>query len=527
MIKLSGHQLSVFFGVTALLGVASCTNLDDAVFGRLSSSEASASTVPLDPTSTLQGAYQLLNNIATNQGNTYAMEEHPSDEMMGPTRGTDWDDFGRWRRLHQHTWDAQNDQILGAWNDLNSGVFRSTQAISVAGSNVQLAAQARFLRAFFMYHIVDLWGQVPIRGVNDSPDSNPTVLNRTQGTNYVITDLRYAFNTLTATSPSQATKEAAAAMLAKVYLNKAVYTNTTSPAGPYTFAKADMDSAIYFSNQVISSNKFALTTSGNYFDNFHWENDSRSKELIFTIANTTASQPGNVRNRYYMTLHYNQYVSAWNGFTTLADFYNSFEASDERRGGAVNGFTGTTGLNAGFLVGQQYTTAPTSGTAAASIVAAKDRLGNPLIFTPQVNLSYATETQGIRVVKYLPQPGAVDAPSNDYVFLRYADVLLMKAEALLRGGSDSQGQTAAGIVNNLRTTRKASSLSTVDLNVLLAERGRELYWEGWRRSDQIRFGKFLDPVDQRPTTSPATAVLFVLPQQAVDSNPNLKQNPGY
>jgi hypothetical protein len=82
-------------------------------------------------------------------------------------------------------------------------------------------------------------------------------------------------------------------------------------------------------------------------------------------------------------------------------------------------------------------------------------------------------------------------------------------------------------VNNLRTTRKASSLGTVDLNVLLAERGRELYWEGWRRSDQIRFSKFLDPVDQRPTASPATAVLFVLPQQAVDSNPNLKQNPGY
>ncbi|QKZ11860.1 RagB/SusD family nutrient uptake outer membrane protein [Spirosoma sp. KUDC1026] len=527
MIKFSGHQLSVFFGVTALLGVASCTNLDDAVFGQLSSAEGTANSVPLDPASTLQGAYQLLNNIATNQGNTYAMEEHPSDEMMGPTRGTDWDDFGRWRRLHQHTWDSQNDQILGAWNDLNSGVFRSTQALSVAGSDVQIAAQARFLRAFYMYHIVDLWGQVPFRNVTDSPESNPIVYNRVDGTNFVIRDLRYAFNNLTTTAANQATKEAAAAMLAKVYLNRAVYTNTTAPAGPYTFAKADMDSVTYFANQVIGSGKFALTTSGKYFDNFHWQNDSRSKELIFTINNTTTSQPGNVRNRYYMTLHYNQYVSAWNGFTTLADFYNSFEASDERRGGPVSDLTPSTGLNAGFLVGQQYVSTPGSSTAPSTIVAAKDRLGNPLVFTPQVNLSYATEDQGIRVVKYLPQPGAVDAPANDYVFLRYADVLLMKAEALLRGGSDTQGQTAAGIVNNLRTTRKASSLGTVDLTVLLAERGRELYWEGWRRSDQIRFGKFLDPVDQRPTASPATAVLFVLPQQAVDSNPNLIQNPGY
>lgn len=527
MIKLSGNRLTVLLGLTALVGAAGCTNLDDTVYGQLSSVEATANSVPLDPTSTLQGAYQLLNNIATNQGNTYAMEEHPSDEMMGPTRGTDWDDFGRWRRLHQHTWDSQNDQILGAWNDLNSGVFRSTQAISVAGSNTQLAAQAYFLRAFFMYHIVDLWGQVPFRNVGDSPDANPTVFNRPGATNFIIRDLRYAFSNLTTTTPNQATKEAAAAMLAKVYLNRAVYNNTASPAGPYTFVKSDMDSAVYFCNQVVASNKFALTASGKYFDNFHWENDARSKELIFTIANSTASQPGNVRNRYYMTMHYNQYVSGWNGFTTLADFYNSFEAADERRGGANSDLTPATGLNAGFLVGQQYITTPASATAPATTVPLRDRLGNPLVFTTGVNLSYATEDQGIRVIKYLPQPGAIDAPANDYVFLRYADVLLMKAEAILRGGTDAQGQTALAIVNNLRTTRKASNLSTLALDGVLAERGRELYWEGWRRSDQIRFGTFLNPVDQRPTTSPATAVLFVLPQQAVDSNPNLKQNPGY
>ncbi len=128
----------------------------------------------------------------------------------------------------------------------------------------------------------------------------------------------------------------------------------------------------------------------------------------------------------------------------------------------------------------------------------------------------------------MPQPGAVDKPVNDYVLLRYADVVLMKAEAILRGGTDTQGQTAATIVNDLRASRKATTLGTVDLTAVLAERGRELYWEGWRRQDQIRFGTFLNPVDQRPTKSPATAVLFPFPQQAIDSNPNLApQNPGY
>ena len=510
-------------GAALMLSTVGCTKLDDKVFGQLSSTSASGNSVPLNPQATLQGSYQTLNNIATSQAGAYALEEHPSDEMMGPTRGTDWDDFGTWRKLHQHTWDASHARVLEAWNDLNTGAFRASQALSVAGSNTQLAAEARFLRGFYTSYLVDLYGRVPVRQVTDGPEANPQVLSRANATTFVISDLRYAFANLGAGTPSVATKEAAATMLAKMYLNRAVYANDpANPAGPFTFAKADMDSSIYFANQVINSGKFALTAKGKYFDNFHWENDARSKELIFTISNNATSQPGNVRNRYYMTLHYNQYVSAWNGFTTLADFYNSFEKTDERIGASPADLTPVTGLTAGFLIGQQNVVKPKT----TAIVPATDRSGNPLIFTPAVNLGFATESQGIRVIKYLPQPGFIDTPANDYVFLRYSDVLLMKAEAILRGGTDSQ--TALAIVNGLRATRSASALATVDLTNMLAERGRELYWEGWRRSDQIRFGTFLNPVDQRATKSPNTAVLFPFPQQAIDSNPNLApQNPGY
>ncbi|MBO0931125.1 RagB/SusD family nutrient uptake outer membrane protein [Fibrella aquatilis] len=517
------QQTIGLLGVTLLAGLASCTNLDDKVFGQLSSTEASATSVPLDPASSLAGAYASLNDIATNQGNTYAMEEHPSDEMLGPTRGTDWDDFGQWRKLHQHNWDAFHPQVIGTWDDLNRGAFRATQALSIASATAQQKAEASFLRAFYTFYIVDLYGQVPFRQVTDAADANPRVYTRQQATNLMISDLRSAFNNSGATAPNVATKNAAATMLAKVYLNRAVYNqDVANAAGPYTFAKADMDSSIYFANQVIASGKYALTP--NYFDNFHWENDSRSKELIFTIVNTSASQPGNVRNRYFMTTHYNQDssslgVNGWNGFTTLGDFYNSFEATDGRRAAAIPGGINGKDVTAGFLVGQQtnaYTGRPI-----------RDRSGNPLVFTPDINIAYALEPKGIRVIKYFPKAGERDNPTNDYVFLRYADVLLMKAEAILRGGTDPQGQTAAGIVNNLRTTRKATALATVDLTALLAERGRELYWEGWRRNDQIRFGTFLNPVDQRAVKSPNTAVLFPLPQRALDSNPNLKQNPGY
>jgi len=222
-------------------------------------------------------------------------------------------------------------------------------------------------------------------------------------------------------------------------------------------------------------------------------------------------------------MHYNQTPSSWNGFTTLADFYKSFEATDERIGGDYPGLTDRNGLQTGFLVGQQY---------GHGHVALKQRGGQPLVFTPDVNLNYSTEAQGIRVIKYFPQPAADgsvndDFATNTYVILRFADVVLMKAEAILRGGTDPMGQTAAGIVNGLRTTRGASTLGTVDLTSLLAERGRELYYEGWRRNDLIRFGKFNDPVDQRPLKSALTRTVYPIPQRAVDSNPNLKQNAGY
>jgi hypothetical protein len=102
----------------------------------------------------------------------------------------------------------------------------------------------------------------------------------------------------------------------------------------------------------------------------------------------------------------------------------------------------------------------------------------------------------------------------------------MKAEAILRGGTDTE--TALAIVNGIRAKRGGlSDLTSIDLPKLLTERGRELYLEAWRRNDLIRFGKFNDPVIERSSTSDAYRVVFPIPNIALSSNPNLKQNPGY
>ncbi|GAB3640416.1 RagB/SusD family nutrient uptake outer membrane protein [Spirosoma arcticum] len=501
-----------------MLATASCTDLEDKVLDGISSESGAASDVAIDPTAALRGVYTSLNVLA-DQGGVYAMEEHSSDEMMGPTRGTDWDDFGTWRKLHQHTWDPSHDQVSNAWDQMNSAVFRANQVASAANATPQIKAEAQFLRAFFMHYVVDLYGQVPFRETTDGLEANPRVLTRTEATDFIIKDLEAAEAVLPYGAATVATKGAAQFLLAKMYLNKAVYTNDpTKPAGPFTFAKADMDKAIQYINAIQAAGRYSLQAKGTYFDNFHWENRTRSKELIFTINKPQGNDVGSVRNRYYMTLHYSQPPSGWNGFTTLADFYNSFDKADERLGGAIPGLTDKIGVRAGFLVGQQ-----TDATGAAL----KERGGAPLVFTPEININYATEAKGIRVIKYLPQPGNFDNIGTDYVFFRYADALLMKAEAILRGGTDPMGATAATIVNNLRAARGVAAKTPIDDKAILAERGFELYWEGHRRTDQIRFGTFNAPVDQRAQASPETRAVYPIPQRAIDSNPNLKQNPGY
>jgi hypothetical protein len=115
--------------------------------------------------------------------------------------------------------------------------------------------------------------------------------------------------------------------------------------------------------------------------------------------------------------------------------------------------------------------------------------------------------------------------TNEFPFFRFADVRLMKAEAILRGGTDAE--TPLAIVNNIRANRGVANLGSVNLDALLAERGRELYLEAWRRNDLIRFGKFNNPTNQRTQVSAATRVVFPIPNIALSSNPKLSQNPGY
>lgn len=488
------------FGVSAALSVlASCTNLSVVEKDSLVV-QSTGGFKSVNVADALQASYNNLGGNFSDQGGIYSLGEHTSAEMIPPTRGVDWGDNGVWRTLDQHTWDPTHSNVLGSWNNLNSEVFKCTQILASSPTAAQ-AAEAKFLRAWNMSYVLDYWGQVPYRETTEGVDDYPKVKSRADAFDFMIKDLTEALPALSEAKVASsenptATKAAANYLLAKLYLNKAVFTAAGADGG-FTFAKADMDQVVKYVDAITAA---GFKLNADYFSNF---TGKAANEIILTGAQ------GSPQNRWMMTLHYDQNPSGWNGFTTLADFYDKFETNDIRKGVAAKK-DGTTysGIGRGFLIGQQYDD--------KGVALNDSRAKKPLQFTRDVILAGCPTDKGIRVIKYHP------ADANKYILARYGDAYLMKAEALLRGGDAAGALTQ---VNALRKIRGASALTTVDVNAMFDEIGRETYWEGGKRTVEIRFGKFLTGtgVDRKD----AGTVLFPIPADAIASNPNLKQNAGY
>ncbi|MGB3182716.1 MAG: RagB/SusD family nutrient uptake outer membrane protein [Cyclobacteriaceae bacterium] len=495
----------------AITGVA-CTDLEvEEVDSRVIETDG-GEFGGVDAQATLDGAYADL-RAYSDQANSYALHEISSDELLVPTRGTDWGDNGIWRILHQHTWDATHPYLLSSWNQYNSVVFKTNQIIDSRSSPTALqAAEAKYLRAFNMYMILDLFGKVPFRNVDDGVEVDPDVLSASEAVAFIANDLAEAIPDLPSTGPGsetiRASKASAHFLNAKLHLNKHIFTGSGSADA------SDMD-VVISSVDAISGDGFALADG--YFDIF--EPDTDTETIFYTDAS--------VGNRIWAGLHYFQNSpdnagGGWNGFSTTAEFYALFEGdadsnepgnNQEERRGYVPDDGANLGVGYGFLVGQQY-----DDTGAPLL----DRAGRDLVFTKEFpGLTGNRENNGIRVIKYHPENGAF---AGHYIFFRYADAHLMKAEALFRKGNDGD---ALSLVNELRGIRGASDLGSLSETDLLDERGRELYIEGWRRNDQIRFGTFTSEWDLKGGTSEDFRTLFPIPANAVATNPNLEQNPGY
>jgi starch-binding outer membrane protein, SusD/RagB family len=514
--------IKVLFILSSISLVLSCTDLSERNLDGPNDKEK------IDATSLLKTAYRDLRAFQA-QGQMFAMNEMSSDALVGPTRGGDWDDNGLWRQIHQHEWTSDHAEVRNAYNSL-LGMVNDCNKVIENGTASQIV-EARFLKAFAYYNVIDLFGQAPYRPIGSSSVDDALVYNRSEGTAFIISELEAILPSLPARVSGEAfnaNQDAARFLLAKTYLNKGVFT-ATNVAGPYTFAAADMTKVVQYVNDMTNS----LETD--YWSNFA-PNNNTSNEIVFSSENKIGDS-GDIRSRWHMGTHYNQNPSGWNGFTTLGEYYDRYNPADLRINNPKPSVLENNGYNLGFLVGQMKNAKnrdekgrskdPVTEVAYTNIAAGtlnlQDRAGNPLVFTKELTIrpsGAVLETAGIRGMKYEPDNSDLVKPNNDYVLMRYSDALLMKAEAILRGGSGTAPDMSAYFA------RTGQAAVTLDLPGIYIERGRELWWEGWRRNDMIRFGKFLDAKSLKTNVSNVKYLLYPMPTAAL-YNPNIKQNPGY
>lgn len=531
-----------YISVAAFLFTIGCTKLDQSLndaFDRNANAGGDA-----DVNSLLTSAYNSMTGLLHSQDLLFSLQETVTDEALIPVRGGDWDDNGVWRVLHAHTWTPIHSQFKSVYNGLG-GIQSSATTVLAFNPNATQRAEALFLRSFAQFYTLDLYGQVPYRTVADYNGVGAApVLDAASAIDTIVNTLESIIDDLPdANAPYKASPAAAKFLLMKVLLNKGAFLSKGESFQAPTFDNADMLRVIELGEELIASGDYSLTP--NYFDNFGPDNATTAKENILAWPNTGAATDADGRNsgginaRWMMTMHYNSWdqksgSAGWNGFSTMADFYNTFDANDSRVGGQpYAGVTDVSGLRPGFVVGPQVN---------KDNVPLKDRQGNPLSFTEDVKLietdKNRLEVAGIRVIKYPPDYSAYDGGNqkNQLQIFRYADVLLMVAEAKLRASAPDNGG-ALTLINEVRAQRGADPLGSITLvnesnvadpNTLLAERGRELYWESWRRQDLIRFGVFLKPWSlKNADADPVRNLLYPIAPDELLANPNLKQNPGY
>ncbi len=464
----------------------------------------------------LASVYAVMRNTT---GAYYDVSNISSDELIAPTRGSDWFDNGKWLELQRHTWTANSplglQEINNIWNDAFRGIARANlllaalEDVTVADKAV-IQAELRTLRAFYYYMLIDVFGGVPIV---ENTELIPRERNtRAEVFQFITDELIQAEVGLPANWPSEShgrmTKGAANAILASTYLNAGVFTTDAPNATAYNSCMdvqvgggTACDAAIDIGTQILNSPEYSL--AANWRSSFDADN-SASPENILVVK--FMNQSGLGLNFVMRVLHYNMFTpSPWNGFAALAETYNAFDADDERR--------------EIFLEGPQVDL--------DTGVPVFERSGAPLIFTVDIiDETQAGEGEGTRVMKWPPDPARVAQESgNDFAYFRLGGIYLILAEAEFERGNAG---TALSLLNTLRARvfDPDEPLASVDRDVILQERLFELTTEAKRRTDLIRHGKFTQAWSFKQAGA-AHLVLMPIPQPQLDANPMLVQNTGY
>jgi len=494
--------------LASLFVFGACTDLDEKLYDKVPMDDYGKTSSEIQ--TIVGGAYATLRGFSDSEtGGTncyptceyvFFLNECASDEACIPTRGTDWYDGGRYQQVQFHTWDPNNIMILSAWKysfqgiaNVNSIIYQVDKSALTEEEKDVVKAELRGIRAYYYLQLVDQFGDAPI--VTDFEQTGlPAKSSRLEVFNFVEKELKEIMDYLpTGIVYARLTQNVANAMLARLYLNAEVYTGTPR-----------------WQDCLNACDKVAgYVLEPDYFESFKTANE-KSREIVFAIPYD--HKEGTVGNYLHsMTFHYNQkfafsptgnYQWCGNGISAQPGLYSSFDETDVRR--------------KSLLIGEQI------NLATGSTVMMDN--GNPLIYTEEIeNYTNALQNEGARLYKYEVLADEQWERDHDLVTIRYAEILMMKAEANFRLGFTA---TALPYVNELRTRAGLSNLETLTLETLDEEWKHEFVFEGLRRTVNIRFGTFFEPWWEKGAT-PQYRGVFPIPQTVLDLNPGLQQNPNY
>lgn len=551
---------SLFLLLLAALSMTSCLDehpkdqLDeDAIYG-------SASDIYINAVASLYNYIGGANESEGIQGTCRGIYDYntlTTDEAMIPIRGGDWYDGGLWNAMYQHRWGADDQSLYDTWKYLYKVIVLANKSLDIISNKSALLsaaqqevyrAEIRAIRAMFYYYAMDMFGRVPL--VLSSAEQLHSSLFQGQTDRSSI--FQFVFQELQQVLPSlpdqhsnkegnyygRITQPVVNFLLAKLALNAEIYMyddwtqgyasrpkgsdiHFSVPASDASLRNGDKvdcrklnawETCIYYCDKLAEEG-YVLESDDSF--NFSTHNET-SKENIFTIPMD--------KNIYTNQFHY---------------LFRSYHYTH----GGVLGWGSENGTCATIstMKANHYGEADEDARCKMNFVAGVVKVdghellmdnGKPLEYQPfevaqNLTNSKFVKTAGARMAKYeVDRTSYMDGKlqSNDIVLFRYADALLMKAEAKVRNGENGDEE-----LNRIRA-RVGMPYRKATLDNILEERLLELVWEGWRRQDLIRFGKFTGAYDLRTPLqgeSSGYTTVFPIPQKCIDLNSELVQNKGY
>lgn len=518
----------------------SCSNdLTEKVFSDVTQQSYKYTTEDFYPI--IANSYSYLRSFPSHHG-FFCTQEVAADAIVMPPNASGWDDGGVYRRMHYHTWNSEQSHVLNIWNLFYQGALISNNSMDLIEKDIvpspsteekeQGLAELRAMRAFYYWMICDNFGDAPL--VAEVTSDLPGKSTRREIYDFVVKELNEVIPIL---SEEQGGKQygrmnkwAAKALLANIYLNSEVY-----------IGEAKWADCIAQCNDIIQSGKYAL--SPDYKEPFRATGVENSKEIIFTIPFDRDYGGGNYMFMFSwhgeLKKKYLTEATPWGSGSAMGvtQFINTYDENDSR-------------LEDTWLIGPQYAADGTQ------LVGSYDMKGEPFVYVKEIpSANYTKEMEGYRMNKYEVLPGSAYNTTTDIPVFRYAEILMMKAECLLRMNQAGAGALVTevrqrafkdkpelavvtdeqlkanssyeyGYVEDYKIVDKGNQ-DPIQFGRMLDELGWEFAWEFHRRRDLIRFGVYTKKswLSHKPQGDYRT--VFPIPEKVITSNPNLQQNPSY